>query len=47
MALRGNVGDKLLVITYVAVDDDTARTLRPQVLLMEGTDNRRFVLKDG
>lgn len=46
MALRGNVGDKLLVITYVAVDDDTARTLRPQILLMEGTDNRRFVLKE-
>jgi len=34
------------VITYVHVDEETARTMRPQVLVMEGVDNRRFVMRD-
>ncbi len=46
MALKGNVGDRLLVITYVTVDDDTARTMKPQVLVMSGGDNRRFELRN-
>ena len=46
MALKGNVGDKLLVITYVHVDEEAARALQPQVLVMTGTDNRRFELRN-
>jgi aspartate 1-decarboxylase len=47
MARRGDVGDRLLVITYVTVDDETARTMQPKVVVMEGSDNRRFVVKEG
>lgn len=47
MALKGNVGDKLLVITYVHVDDETARRQQPQVLVMTGSDNHRFELRNG
>src|SRR5262245_65237986 len=35
MAHKGKKGDALLVITYVAVDDEAARTLKPRVLVME------------
>jgi aspartate 1-decarboxylase len=46
MAKKGNKGDQLLIITYVHVDEETARTMRPQVLVMEGVDNHRFVMRD-
>ncbi len=47
MAKKGSAGDKLLVITYVHVDEETARTLRPQVIVMQGDDNRQFELRNG
>ena len=47
MALKGNVGDKLLVITYVHVDDETARRQQPQVLVMTGSDNHLFEMRNG
>jgi aspartate 1-decarboxylase len=46
MALKGKEGDRLLVITYVLCDDETARRLRPQVLVISSGDNRKFELRD-
>jgi len=46
MAHRGDPGDALLVITYVHVDEEGARAMRPRIVVMEGRDNRRFVLRD-
>src|SRR5262245_36275560 len=47
MAHKGDVGDKLLVITYVHVDEETARTMKPQVAVMIGGDNKRWELRVG
>lgn len=47
MAHKGEVGDKLLVITYVHVDEETARAMKPQVAVMIGADNRRWELRLG
>ena len=46
MALKGSKGDRLLVITYVHVDEETARTLRPQVVVIAPDSNVRFELRD-
>jgi aspartate 1-decarboxylase len=45
MALKGNVGDRLLIIAYVQVDDETARAMRPKVVVIAG-DNLRFELRE-
>lgn len=47
MAHKGEIGDKLLVITYVHVDEETARTMKPQVAVMIGADNKRWELRLG
>jgi aspartate 1-decarboxylase len=46
MALKGKEGDRLLVITYVQCDDETARNLRPQVLVVTDASNRKFELRE-
>lgn len=46
MALKGGAGDRLLVITYCHVDEETARAMRPQVVVVDKADNRRFELRD-
>jgi len=47
MAHKGEVGDKLLIITYVQVDEETARAMKPQVAVMIGADNQRWELRLG
>lgn len=47
MALKGDVGDRLLIISYVQVDDATARTLRPKVVVITAADNRRHEVREG
>ena len=47
MALKGNVGDRLLIIAYVQADDETARAMRPNVVVIAGGDNRRFEVREG
>jgi len=47
MAHKGEVGDKLLIITYVHVDEETARAMKPQVAVMIGADNLRWELRLG
>lgn len=46
MALKGNAGDRLLVITYVTVDDETARAMKPQVLVITSADNLQFEMRN-
>ena len=46
MALKGEVGDRLLIITYVLVDDDTARGMKSPVVVVTGADNRRFEVRE-
>jgi aspartate 1-decarboxylase len=46
MALKGSAGDRLLVITYCHVDEETARSMRPQVVVVDKADNRKFELRD-
>lgn len=46
MALKGAEGDRLLVITYVMLDDESARALRPQVLVIDPESNARYSLRD-
>ena len=47
MALKGNVGDSLIIIAYGLVDDAGARALRPKVLIIASADNRRFTVQEG
>jgi aspartate 1-decarboxylase len=47
MAHKGEIGDKLLIITYVHVDEETARAMKPQVAVMIGADNQRWELRLG
>lgn len=46
MAHKGKPGDRLLVITYVQCDEEAARALTPQVLVMSGNDNTKFELRN-
>jgi aspartate 1-decarboxylase len=46
MALKGDVGDRLLIISYVQVDDETARALRPKVVVMTSNDNRKHEIRE-
>ena len=46
MALKGEVGDRLLIIAYVQVDDETARTMKSPVVVMTAADNRQFELRE-
>ena len=45
MALKGNVGDRLLIITYVQVDDEAARAMKSHVVVMTAADNRAFEVR--
>jgi aspartate 1-decarboxylase len=45
MAYKGEIGDRLLLITYAQVDEEGLRSLHPKVLVIED-DNRRFRLID-
>jgi aspartate 1-decarboxylase len=47
MALKGNVGDRLLIISYVQADDEAARAMRPKVVVMTSDDNRRHEIREG
>ena len=47
MAKRGDRGDRLLVITYVHCDEETARALKPKVLVVDPSSNRKFELREG
>jgi len=47
MAHKGEVGDKLLIITYVHVDEETARAMKPRVAVMIGADNQRWEMRLG
>jgi len=46
MALKGEVGDRLLIIAYVQADDEAARAMRPKVVVIGGSDNRRFEVRE-
>ena len=46
MALKGNEGDRLLVITYCHCDEETARKLKSQVLVIDRSSNLKFELRD-
>ncbi len=47
MAHKGDAGDRLLVITYVQCDEETARRIRPKVLVVDPASNVRFETRDG
>ena len=46
MAKKGKPGDKLLIITYVHVDEETAQKWRPHVVVMAPDSNVRFEIRD-
>ncbi len=46
MAHKGEVGDRLLIITYVQVDEAGMRELVPRVLVI-GDDNGSLEIRDG
>jgi aspartate 1-decarboxylase len=46
MAHKGKPGDVLLVITYALMDEEAAKSVRPRIVVMQGSDNRRFILRD-
>ncbi len=42
MALKGNEGDRLLVITYAYCDEETARALQSRVIVVDPGSNLQF-----
>ena len=46
MALKGEIGDRLLIIAYVQVDDETARAMTSPVVVMTSADNRQFEVRE-
>jgi aspartate 1-decarboxylase len=46
MAHKGKAGDRLLIITYVQVDDDTARAMKSPVVVVTSADNRAFEIRE-
>jgi aspartate 1-decarboxylase len=47
MAKKGERGDRLLVITYVQCDEETAKKLQSKVLVVDASSNRKFELREG